>query len=233
LSGLIILALDTTARSGSLALARDGVVVDEVAGDPARTHGERLPGDVVALLDRHGLTPAAVDLYAVAAGPGSFTGLRVGIATVQGFALAAGRLVVAVSTLDALAHLAHPRAAGRLTGALVDAQRGEVFSALYEAAREIEPPAVGAPAATLDRWRLEVQARGAVVAGDGAIRYRALVEACLGARAEVLEPLPPLARAVAEIAAVRAARGAAVPPHAIVPIYVRRPDAELARDRPS
>ena len=75
---MLILALDTTSRAGSVALARDAGVLDQQRGDPSRTHGERLPGDIGDLLERHGLTVADVDLYAVAAGPGSFTGLRVG-----------------------------------------------------------------------------------------------------------------------------------------------------------
>ena len=101
---MLILALDTTSRAGSVALARDAGVLDQQRGDPSRTHGERLPGDIGDLLERHGLTVADVDLYAVAAGPGSFTGLRVGIATIQGLALAHARPVVPVSALVALAH---------------------------------------------------------------------------------------------------------------------------------
>ena len=133
---MLILALDTTSRAGSVALARDAGVLDQQRGDPSRTHGERLPGDIRDLLERHGLTVADVDLYAVAAGPGSFTGLRVGIATIQGLALAHGRPVVPVSALVALAHGALISSGGpvqdaELIAACMDAQRLEVFSALY------------------------------------------------------------------------------------------------------
>ena len=133
---MLILALDTTSRAGSVALARDGGVLDQQKGDPSRTHGERLPGDIGDLLERHGLTVADVDLYAVAAGPGSFTGLRVGIATIQGLALAHARPVVPVSALVALAYGALTSSGGPvqdagLIAACMDAQRREVFSALY------------------------------------------------------------------------------------------------------
>jgi tRNA threonylcarbamoyl adenosine modification protein YeaZ len=119
-----VLALDSTTRAGSVALvvvdARGNVTVDERAGDASRTHGERLPGELAAL----GAPWATIDVFAVASGPGSFTGLRIGIATVQGLALATGRSVVGVSTLEALAQCASARlATGALVGAWVDAQR--------------------------------------------------------------------------------------------------------------
>src|SRR3712207_3323697 len=103
---MLILALDTTTRAGSAALVRDGAIVREHVGDPLLTHGQRLPADLMQLIAAAGMTLDAVDLFAVAAGPGSFTGLRVGIATVQGLAMATGKRIVPVSVLDALARAA-------------------------------------------------------------------------------------------------------------------------------
>src|SRR5829696_10078390 len=100
---MLLLALDTTTAAGSIALWRDGLI-EEQRGDSARSHAQRLPGDLVALLAAHGLALRDVERYAVAAGPGSFTGLRIGIATVQGLALVNDRLVHAIGTLDLLAH---------------------------------------------------------------------------------------------------------------------------------
>ena len=94
---MLILALDTTTRAGSCALARDGVVMHDLAGDPARSHAEHLPGDLIALLDMAQLGLDAIDVFAVATGPGSFTGLRVGIATMQGLAFVNRRPLVPVS----------------------------------------------------------------------------------------------------------------------------------------
>ena len=110
---MVILALDTTTKAGSCALWRDGALVEQRPGDAARTHAERLPGDLADLLAAHGLTVKDVDLYAVASGPGSFTGLRVGIATIQGLALVHGRKVVAVSALEALAQCGAAAVGGR------------------------------------------------------------------------------------------------------------------------
>ena len=95
------------------------------------------------VLDEAGRTLDAVDLLAVITGPGSFTGLRVGIATVQGLAMATGRMIVPVSTLDALAR---PPGRNALVGAWMDAQRGEVFAALYDADRTSDCRAVIAAA---------------------------------------------------------------------------------------
>lgn len=245
---MLVLSLDTTTRAGSVALWRDGRTLEEHAGDPARTHGQRLPRELLEVLASQHLRLADVDLYAVAAGPGSFTGLRVGIATIQGLAFANGRAVVAVSTLDALGlagvRTSRPTSDPLLMAAWMDAQRDEVFSQLYEVAaerpatlpderhlRSLEGPAVDRPDRTLDRWRPLVGARRIAFIGEGAARYRDLIGQRFGERVLVAADAPALAAVIAEIAARRAEAGEAIAPHAIRPVYVRRPDAELARDR--
>jgi tRNA threonylcarbamoyladenosine biosynthesis protein TsaB len=225
---VIILALDTTTRAGSAAVLRDGVVMAELSGEPALTHGQRLPGELMRVLDRAEVRIEDVDLFAVAAGPGSFTGLRVGIATVQGLAMARSRRVVPVSTLDALARAgANPH---RRVAAWMDAQRGEVSAALY--APDGRDALIGlhasTPAVILDRWSAEIDMTDAVFIGDGAVRYREIVETRAGEGA-IVTPPPPLARVIGAIAAADPAR--AVLPHAVVPIYIRASDAELARAR--
>jgi len=81
-----VIALDTTTRAGSVALVVDDRIVAERGGDPTRTHAERLPADIVAIAADHGVPLAEIDMFAAATGPGSFTGMRIGIATVQGLA---------------------------------------------------------------------------------------------------------------------------------------------------
>jgi tRNA threonylcarbamoyl adenosine modification protein YeaZ len=131
---MIVLALDTTTRAGRVAVAKDGRVLDLLAGDPNRPHAERLPADLVRSLERAGAALGDVDVFAVAIGPGSFTGLRIGIAAIQGCAFASGRPVVGVSALEALAlavSAAGSLGTDRRLGVWMDAQREEVFSALY------------------------------------------------------------------------------------------------------
>ena len=200
----------------------------ELSGDPALTHGQRLPGELMRVLGQADVRIEDVELFAVAAGPGSFTGLRVGIATVQGLAMARSRRVVPVSTLDALARAGtNPH---RRIAAWTDAQRGEVSAALYapDGRDAIIGPHSSTPTAIFDRWIAEVDVTDAVFIGDGAVRYREIVESRAGQGAIVTAP-PPLARFIGGIAAADPAR--AVLPHAVVPIYIRASDAELARAR--
>lgn len=231
---MLVLALDTTTRRGSVALARDGVVLDCEAGDPSVTHGQRLPGDVIRLLDRHQLRIGDVELFAVAAGPGSFTGLRIGIAAMQGFALANGRGLVGVSAIDALnfASRSLPLALSpeplALQGVWMDAQRGEVFAALYRGDEAIDGPVAEKPDEVLARWRGSFPGPLSFI-GEGAITYADLIRREMP-DARVPTEVPPLAPAIALLAG-RQADGPAPSPGAIRPMYVRRPDAELTRDR--
>ena len=232
-----VLALDTTTRAGSVALLDGDRVLDERAGDRSRTHAERLPAEMTSLVAAHQLTLADIDLYAVASGPGSFTGLRIGIATVQGLALVHQRPIAPVSALEALGHLASAGLApGQLVAAWMDAHRRDVFAALYRVGAgapfgrtrlvEIEGPTVGEPAATLARWAVASDGLPDVVAGDGAILFAdVLARTAAGAR---IAPAVPLAAAIGRIAVADGARR--IEPGAMRALYVRRPDAEIARD---
>jgi len=227
---MLILALDTSSAAGSAALVRDGRVVVERAGDASRTHGERLPAELMAALDAAGVTLKDVDRLAVAVGPGSFTGLRVGIATIQGLAVARGTAVTPVSTFEALAW--HARGTADAIATWIDAHRGEVFATLFtrDGRTTIEAPSALSPTATLDAWAPALAPLSRVRwLGDGAVRYRDIVDERMGSRAAI-DPTPPLlAGAIGLIASADPDR--AVRPHALVPLYVRRSDAELARDR--
>jgi tRNA threonylcarbamoyladenosine biosynthesis protein TsaB len=248
---VIILALDSTSRAGSVAVWRDGELEERV-GNPARTHAERLPGDILTLLEAHGVSLGEVDRYAVVSGPGSFTGLRVGIATIQALALVHDRKVVAVSSLELLAQSAarqHALPPGHLVGGWMEAYRGEVFAALYRTGdavrgpacagrtplRVLTPmtgPAVGAPDRVSADWKELSGGAPIVIAGDAVPSTRATLESRFGETLIAQEPLP-LTGALAGVLADWAATWPeeAVLPHAIVPQYVRRPDAELARAR--
>ena len=230
-----VMALDTTNRAGSVALVDDGRIVDERAGDASRTHGERLPGELEAL----GVEWSTVDVFAVCAGPGSFTGLRIGIATIQGLALVGRRPAVGISALEAVAQLAsRDLADGDTIGVWIDAQRGEVFSALYRVSAgtlftperlvELEPPAVDTPLATMSAWS-GYDLRSMVFAGDGIARYGSAFET----KDDIMRIARPtlLAGAVGCMASIRAERGLATAPDAVRPLYVRRPDAEIYRQR--
>lgn len=229
---MLILALDTTTRAGSVAVARGDVVVHEQSGDPATTHAQRLPTDVMTACAAAGVRIADVDLFAVAAGPGSFTGLRIGIATVQGLAMAWNRHVVPVSTLQAIA-MAAPRGATRIA-AWMDAHRGEVFAQVFD--RGPDPSSAAVPvsdalaAAPQDALRAHTTVlTGAHFHGDGAVRYRDTIVAAAEGRVVVADAVPLLAGAIARLAALHADQ--AVAPHGVMPIYIRRPDVEVVREK--
>jgi tRNA threonylcarbamoyladenosine biosynthesis protein TsaB len=233
---MLVLAIDSSTRAGSLALARHDHLLEVCHGDAATRHAVRLPGDVVSLLARHDLALRDVDLLAATAGPGGFTGLRVGLATVQGLAMALDRRVFVASTLDLIATAAAaalPQAAW--VGAWMHGMRGEIFTSLHRrmtpgaAALDIVVSAcVGTPDEVAAQWRAAAPNGVVAVAGDGWPDAGAALRAAVDAEL-VGVSIPPLAATLALRAAAHAdeAVGAA----AVRPTYVRRPDAVLTRER--
>jgi len=196
---VLTLAFDTATGVATTALVRDGDVLGERAG---RAIG--VVADADELIREAGLAAGDLDLLAVGVGPGSFTGVRIGLAAARGLGLALDLPVAGVSTLDALA----AGAPGAVP--VIDARRGEVFTLASGSVRCVAPDA------------LEVEA-GRTYVGDGAVRYRAEIEAGGG----VVPPDDsgqhvPQARFHAALAAD------AGPAELIEPVYLREPDAERA-----
>jgi len=219
---VLCLSLDTSTPGGSCAVTRDGILVCELSGDPNRPHDARLPGDLMALVEAARIDLREIDLYAVATGPGSFTGLRIGIATMQGLAFAVGKPLIGVSGFDALARLGRAPA----VATWVDAWRGEVFAARYEHDVEVYPPTVAKPSALLT-----AVVTPTLFIGDAVAAYAGLIRSSLGDLALIADPPAPLlAGTIAQIASELARTGVQPEPDAIRPLYIRRPDAELARD---
>ncbi|MEO8482660.1 MAG: tRNA (adenosine(37)-N6)-threonylcarbamoyltransferase complex dimerization subunit type 1 TsaB [Acidobacteriota bacterium] len=233
---MVVLAMETVTRAGSLALCQ-GEIWEARSGDPSRPHAERLPGEVLDFLARAGLTLADVDLLAVVSGPGSFTGMRIGLAAAQGLALAGHRRVVGIPTLHALAAAwttVYPEAA--LVVPCLDGQRGQVFIAGFgcdgvsalEACPEVIAPAVLRPEEAAALVAAQKADRPVVIVGDGAVTYQDRFLHALPHAIVVDAPMT-LAEAAARLAVARPELAGA--PHALRPIYIRRPDAELARER--
>jgi tRNA threonylcarbamoyladenosine biosynthesis protein TsaB len=145
---MLILAVDTTSDHGSIALLENSNVLAEVNCVSALTHSERLLPSVDLILLQRGLTIKDVDAFAVAAGPGSFTGIRIGLSTIKSFSLASEKPIAPVSTLKALAlKLKLPH--NRLLCPLLDARKGEIYAALFEVRKgqlaEVVPQGVYSP----------------------------------------------------------------------------------------
>jgi tRNA threonylcarbamoyladenosine biosynthesis protein TsaB len=194
---MLTLAFDTATEAATAALVDDGEVLGE-----RTTRAVRLLEDVDALLRQGGGHADRLDGIAVGTGPGSFTGLRMGLATARALAFALDVPVAGVSTLDVLA----AGAPGAVP--VIDARRGEVFTLVYG------EPAVLAPGSL-------ALGPGAVCVGDGAVRYRALLEV-LGATVPPDDDEAHLPRARFHAALARDFG----PAEAVEPIYLRAPDAE-------
>jgi tRNA threonylcarbamoyladenosine biosynthesis protein TsaB len=229
---MLILALDTTTGAASCALSRDGVVLREDPFDPSRQLALQLPDALEAVLALAGAELREVDAFAVATGPGSFTGLRIGIATMQGLAFAAEKPLIGISALTALSAVASPAFLGSRIATWIDAWRGDVYAAMYEDGRVAAEPVVAHPADLLEAMPVVLAANDILFIGDGAATYREMILTRLGNAARIAEPAsPPLSGIIAMLATIQYRNGHLPPPHAIRPLYVRRSDAELARQR--
>lgn len=246
---MILLGIDTATAATAVALRLDDGSITEARDDPRAGqhpgHATRLLPMVHQLLDRAGVDWGELDRIAVGIGPGTFTGLRVGIATARGLAQSLSVDLVGVSSAHALAVPAlkgrsDGAAASRSEGAgtvlsVIDARRGEVFAAVYGMRGRTEAPGTVLEARAVRPERLgevleaarrngQKQERGVVAVGDGAVRFREHLESLDVSVPADSSPLHRVsAAAVCELGACAAA--SQTPP---LPDYRRLPDAEIA-----
>ena len=224
-----ILAVETATLAGSVALLDGDRIVGESLLDVALTHSERLMAMVDRLLADCGWDAARLEGLAVSIGPGSFTGLRVGVATVKGLALALEIPIAAVPTLDGLA--ANLPFAAAPVCPLLDARKNEVYLSLYEwGGAEMERRwdyLALAPRAAAERLTGPV-----IVVGDGVASCLPFLDR-LGAGLGVAPPSHsrPFAAVIGRLGLGRLRDGLAVPAESLAPLYVRPSEAELAARR--
>jgi tRNA threonylcarbamoyladenosine biosynthesis protein TsaB len=221
-----ILAFDASARTASAALCRDGTLLGQAFQNSGLTHSQTLMPMLQALLQNTQTDAKTVGLVAVTRGPGSFTGLRVGVSTAAGLAWGWGVPCCGVSALEAAAlGVVHM---GGLIAAVMDARRGQIYNALFQAEGDALirlTPDRALSAAAL--WA-EIQKKDPVLVGDGA-------ELCYNLRGDRPARLAPVllrhptAWAVALRAELAAARGEICTPEELTPVYLRLPQAERER----
>jgi len=217
----LLLALDTTHECGSISLARGAEIVEEVRLHAPDGFAHVIYPYLAALLARHSVFVDEIECFASAAGPGSFTGVRVGLACVKGLAEACSKPAVAVSNLEALASCG----SAALRAAVLDARRGEVYGAVYDAAgRLVEAETVGPLAAWLKSLPRERDLE--FISPDHGFLRSGLLDTPFERFSIVTAP-PALSAAVARIAFARLVRGEALNAAALDANYVRRSDAEL------
>lgn len=242
----LILSIETATRAGGVTLMRGDHILAERAGDATVSHSSLLLHYVSEALEEGGVTLPEIDLFAVALGPGSFTGLRIGLATVKSFAATLNRPCVGVPSLYAVA-----RAAGESERvlAMLPAGRGEVFAQLLRVDRRGDVHPLEDPAHLTPRWLLDKvrTMRPLTWAGEGAFAHEEAIRAQAQAEGipfwcegevggaesvsaqgwSLARPPAILSTAVAWLAFTRARSGEVSPPDQLRAIYVRPSDAEL------
>ena len=234
----LILAIETATRAGSVTVAKGGSVLSSRAGDAAVSHSANLIELIAQVLQSAGAQLSNIDLFAVAVGPGSFTGLRIGLATVKALANCTGRKVSGVSTLAAIAHAAG--STGEVVS-LLPAGRGEVFAQRFATEKgsvdAIDTAAHLSPAALLERYgALE----SLTWAGDGARQQIDLLTTWArdkgfsvadsgsnGSGWKIIDGTNNLAEAVAALALEQFEAGKSSSADELQAVYVRASDAEI------
>jgi len=221
---MFILALDTASNAGGVALSRNSEVIGLHLAKTPLKYSERLIGWVDFLLEQHEITMAQVDCFAVAAGPGSFTGLRIGVAAAKAFGQALGRPVIAVSSLEALAY--RFRHLSPLVAPVVDARRQQIYAAVYETgAKEPSvrvPEDVGRP----EEWLKKLPENDYCFVGDGATLYRSTILNLLP-RSRVIESDNCVLAELCQLAYLRHAQGNETGAAVVKANYLRPPDVQL------
>jgi tRNA threonylcarbamoyladenosine biosynthesis protein TsaB len=221
-----VLALETATLAGSIAVLDDVEgLIGEVKVSVKIAHSERLMPSIEWLLKASGISIKEIDAFAVSIGPGSFTGLRIGLSTAKGFAFATGRPLVPVRTLDAFArtmpfcrHIICP---------MLDARKNEVYAALYRWDDDICTKLM--PEASIKPDELLKDITGPVVfMGEGAKIYKNVISDLLNTKA-MFAPLQmsPSASTVAEIAIEMMKQGITADPVSLTPYYIRKSEAEV------
>ncbi len=216
---MLLLGIDTSGKQGSIALVEGDAArfsILEVAPIAGGTFSAQLIPQIAALLGQHGKRKEELDGFAAATGPGSFTGLRVGLAAVKALAEVLGRPIAAVSVLEAMAALSGRT--GRVLAAL-DASRGEVFAGEYEA---------GSEARRVEEWLL-TQEEFLARAGSGVqvVTCDEVIASLLGGRGPVAKIERPRSDAIARIGLRKILAGQTVSVEALDANYIRRSDAEI------
>jgi tRNA threonylcarbamoyladenosine biosynthesis protein TsaB len=222
-----LLGIDTSTAASAACVLRDDGEVFEIAPEPAAllarpAHARELMPAVAAVMERAGLGYVDLEALAVGVGPGTFTGLRIGIATARALATANGLEVRPVSSLVALAAGIDAEADRPWLLPVIDAKRGEVFAALYGRGGEgVWGPLAVRPEELSERIRADEISP--VAAGDGSVRFRGVLEAS-GIRVMPDESRSHVVRALHVCRLAAELRG--VPPQAVLPDYLRAPDAK-------
>jgi tRNA threonylcarbamoyladenosine biosynthesis protein TsaB len=220
---VIVLGIETSATRGGVALVRDGEILAERAFEEGLVHGREVTPAIKDITEASGIPLDQVDLFAVDIGPGSYTGVRVGVATAKAFAWALGKKLAAVCSLDALAEAA--KDLGKTIVPVLDARRGQLYTATYRNDSG-SLTRINGPAVTEAAGLLNTIPHPAVLLGDAISRFPDELIAGEGITHAPQELWIPAAPVIAELGLRAAQRGELADPVMLEPLYLRPSEAE-------
>lgn len=226
-----ILAIDTSTMLGGIAIMDESLLIAESRLNVRSTHSERLMTEIEHCLKQSGIKISDIDVFAVAIGPGSFTGLRIGLSTVKGFSYATGKPIVSVPTLEALVwnfpYSRYP------VCTMLDARKKEVYAALFKweegnFIRLINGTSAKPEEFTRDALRVTHDDKF-IFAGEGVILYRDKIIEVIGEKAIFASPekTVPSPANVAALGLKKAKAGEFSEPISLTPMYIRKSEAEV------
>lgn len=214
-----ILAVDTSSFPASVAILEDGIILGESVIRNQRKHSQNLMQMTEKLFDDLGMDISEIDIFSVTVGPGSFTGLRIGISSVRAFAQAMNKPVIGVNTLEALAY--NLACCDKVVIPMLDARRNEVFTAAYKFENGVINEVIAPCVMTIGELNEEFKNKSVIYVGDGAIAHKDELADGDFATANLMEVR---ASSVAALAYTKADKGSHY--NEIQPLYLRKSQAE-------
>lgn len=227
-----LLAIDTSSAVASAAILEDNKLVAEYILNNKKTHSQKIMPMVEELMRDSELEVSDIDIFAAAYGPGSFTGLRIGVATAKALAHAVKKPMVEVSTLEGIAYNALYSSC--LLCPIMDARRSQVYNAVYRNDGEVLKEVVAPRAISLEECvnELKLQNEKVLFMGDGVAVHMETIKEMMGEQAMFAKPpfLNQRASSIAQIAYAKAQKGSVVSYLEFAPFYLRKSQAERERE---
>ncbi len=225
---MLTFGIDTCCMAATAALVNENVLVAETVINRKKTHSELMMPQIENMFRAAEISPSEVDVFAVAVGPGSFTGVRIGVATAKAMAQGVDKPCVAVSTLEALAYAS--KFFDGIAAPILDARRDQVYNALFECGTSGLTRLTDDRALGLEKLLEEIKAldKNVIFMGDGCLVFRDRIEEVLGERAFFAPKITAmnLGGAVAELGAIKYKEEGGIHYSSLVPSYVRLSQAE-------
>lgn len=225
-----ILAVDTATKTCSVAIVDNSSLVAELTMNHGVTHTVVLMGLIHRILEATRLSLTDIDGFAATIGPGSFTGLRIGISSIKGLSMATGKPVVGISTLDALAHSL--KLASQYICSMIDARKGQVYAARY---RYINGSLVNETIAQSLKPILAIKniAEPCIFVGNGSILYKDIIMHHIGDLADFAHPYQNVIHAsvVAQLSLSRFLQNDIDDVNLLIPLYIRKSEAEINKSQ--